>query len=165
MEGLFFHCILSVCVCVCVRLCLWLKLRPNGCTDLDAVFAKQLLSTLAQTLIKFVTLGQRPRSQWIKIHFLTSLSYISALVHLIKLKFGLPLWYALCRFVVEFYKNQMGDDVIVTSFQFSPYKCPYFKSTEPTNFIFGTNIQQHKVHLMIKMKLTLTDDKDHRQRS
>ena len=36
-----------VCVCVCVRLCLWTKFQSNGCTDLDAVFAKRLLSTLA----------------------------------------------------------------------------------------------------------------------
>ena len=50
-----------VCVCmsvwVCVRLCLWTKCQPNECTDLDAVFAKRLLSTLARTLLKLVTLG------------------------------------------------------------------------------------------------------------
>ena len=31
---------------------------------------------------------------------------------------------------------------------------------EPTNFVLGTNTQQHNVHLglMIKIKVTLTDD-------
>ena len=38
-------------------------------------------------------------------------------------------------------------------------------SIEPTNFILGTNTQQHNVHLMIKMKVTLTDDEGHRRRS
>ena len=54
VEGLYFHCSLSVCVCVCVCLCvycfLWTKFQPNGCTDLDAVFAKWLLTALARTL-------------------------------------------------------------------------------------------------------------------
>ena len=93
-------------VCLCVRLCLWTKFlgQPNRWTDLDAVFAKRLISTLARTLLKLVTLGQRSRSQWLKIHFffiilLTSLMYISALVCLTNLKFDMTLWYALCRFV------------------------------------------------------------------
>ena len=51
-------------VCLCVRLCLWRKFQPNGCTDLNAVFAKRLHSTLARTLLKLVTLGQRWRSKW-----------------------------------------------------------------------------------------------------
>ena len=36
---------------------------------------------------------------------------------------------------------------------------------EPTNFVLGTNTQQNNVHLMIKMKVTLTDDEGHRLRS
>ena len=75
VERLYFHCSLSVClsvclcVCVCVRLCLWTKFQPNSYIDLDAVFAKQLFSTLARTLLKFVTFGQRSRSQWRNINF------------------------------------------------------------------------------------------------
>ena len=46
---------------------------------------------------------------------------------MITLKFGMPLGYALGRFVFEFHKNQMGDDVSVKSYKFSPNKCPYFK--------------------------------------
>ena len=38
-------------------------------------------------------------------------------------------------------------------------------SIEPTNFVLGTNIQQHNVQLMIKMKVTLVDDEGHRRRS
>ena len=60
----FYLCVcLFVCVCVYVRLCLWTKFQPSGCTDLEAVFAKRLLTTLAQTLLKLVNLGQRSRSQ------------------------------------------------------------------------------------------------------
>ena len=68
---------LCVCVCVCVCMCvyvsvcpefLWTKFQPNGCTDLDAVFAKWLLTALARTLLKLVTLGQRSRSLWPKMY-------------------------------------------------------------------------------------------------
>ena len=45
-----------VSVCLCVRLCLLTKFQPNGCTDLDAVLAKRLFSTLAQNLLKLVTM-------------------------------------------------------------------------------------------------------------
>ena len=45
---------------------------------------------------------------------LTSLlMYMSALLQLIELKFGMPLRYALHRSVFEFHKNQVDDDVIV----------------------------------------------------
>ena len=36
---------------------------------------------------------------------------------------------------------------------------------EPTNFVLGTNTQQYNAHLIIKMKVTLTDDEGHRRRS
>ena len=61
----------SVCLCMCVSVCpdfLWTKFQPNGCTDLDAVFAKWLLTALALILLKLVILGQRSRSQWLNIH-------------------------------------------------------------------------------------------------
>ena len=35
-------------------------------------------------------------------------------------------------------------------------------SIEPTNFVLGTNTQKHNVNLMIKVKVTLTDNKGHR---
>ena len=38
-------------------------------------------------------------------------------------------------------------------------------SIEPTNFVLGINTKQHNVHLMIKMKVTLTDDEGHRSPS
>ena len=63
----------SVCVCVsvCLSVCpdfLWTKFQPNGCTDLDAVFTKWLLTTLARSLLKLVTLGRRSRSRWPKLY-------------------------------------------------------------------------------------------------
>ena len=64
-----------VCVCVCVSVCLsvcpiflWTKFQPNGSTDLDAVFAKWLLITLARTLLNLMILGQRSRSRWPKMY-------------------------------------------------------------------------------------------------
>ena len=57
----------------------------------------------------------------------------------------------------------MGDDVIdVVSKQLSII---ISNSIEPTNFVLGTNTQQHNVHLMMKMKVTLTDDYGKGQRS
>ena len=55
----------------------------------------------------------------------------------------------------------MDDDVIVTS------KKVFIMSNcfEPTNFVLGTKTQQHNVHLMMKMKVTLTYDEGHRRRS
>ena len=60
----------SVCVCVCVStVFLWTKFQPNGCTDLDAVFAEWLLIALAQIQMKLVTLDQSSGSQWHVINF------------------------------------------------------------------------------------------------
>ena len=58
---------------------------------------------------------------------LASLLWISPFLCLIKMKFSLSLRYALGRFVFEFHKIQMGDDVIMTSFKFSANNYPYFK--------------------------------------
>ena len=71
VDGLYFHCWLSVCVSVCVFVseCLWTKFQPNGCTDLNAIFAKRLFNILARTLWKLVTLHQRSRSQWSNLYF------------------------------------------------------------------------------------------------
>ena len=69
---IFIEVCLCVCVCVCVSVCpefLWTKFQPNGCTDLDAVFAKWLLTAMARTQLKLVTLGQRSRSQSRNTHF------------------------------------------------------------------------------------------------
>ena len=63
-------------------------------------------------------------------------------------------------FVVAFHKNQMGDDVMVTSFRFFPYQCSFF-SNSTEHFVFGTNIQQHNVHLLIKVQVTLTKTYGH----
>ena len=38
------------------------------------------------------------------------------------------------------------------------------KSIEPTNFVLGTNTQQHNIHLMIKMKVTLTGNEGHKRK-
>ena len=49
---------------------------------------------------------------------LTFLPCISALLCLIKMKFGMWLRYTLGRFVFRFHKIWMGDDVIMTSYKF-----------------------------------------------
>ena len=73
--------------------------------------------------------------------------------------------YTLSRFVFKFHKIRMGDDVIMTSLTFLQTIVHISKSIEPTNFVLGSNTQQHNVHLRIKMKVTLTDDEGHRRRS
>ena len=78
------------------------------------------------------------------------------------MKFDMLLMYALRRFVFKFHKNQIGDDVIVTFFKFSQNSFHVSNSVEPTNFILGTNIHQHKEHLITKVKVTLTDSKGYR---
>ena len=71
--------------------------------------------------------------------------------------------YTLGRFVFEFHKNRMSDDVIVTSFNFFSQTCVHISnSIEPINFVLGTNTQQHNVDLIIKIKVTLTDNEGHR---
>ena len=83
-----------------------------------------------------------------------------------KMNFFKSLRYTLGRFVLKYKKNRMDDDVIVTSFKFSPNNCPYISNSfEHTNFVLGINTQQHNFHLIIKMKVTLTDDEGHRRRS
>ena len=60
----------------------------------------------------------------------------------------------------------MGDDVIMTSFKFSPI-VHISNSIVPTNIAIGTNMptQQHNVHLMINIKVILMDDEGHMRRS
>ena len=72
------------------------------------------------------------------------------------MKFNLLLRYALGRFVFEFYKIRMDDDVIVTSFNFLQTIVHILNSSEPTNFILDTNVQLNKVHLLIEVKVALT---------
>ena len=56
------------------------------------------------------------------------------------------------RFAFKSYKNQMGDDVIVMSLKFSPNYCHNISiSIEHKNFILGTNIQKHWVHLILRV--------------
>ena len=89
------------------------------CIDSDPIEIGELRSKLKVTVTQY--------SSFLHNYLFTLLLYISFLLCLIELKFGMLLRYALYRFVVEFHKNQMGDDVMATSFKFSLYKCPYFK--------------------------------------
>ena len=95
---------------------------------------------------------------------LTFLLKISALWCPIKIKFGMSLRYVLGRVVFELYKsNGLCRCCDVLSYHHTIIHT--LNSIEPTNFILGTNIQQHEVHLMIKVKVTLTDSEGHRWRS
>ena len=97
-----------VSVCLCVRHFLWTKFQPNGCIDLDAVFAKWLLTALAQILLNSVTLGQRSRLQWRNIRFSSQFSvnfptfYLSSLMS-DQNEIWKSLRYALCIFAFEFH--------------------------------------------------------------
>ena len=74
----------SLCVCMCLSVCvstvfLWTKFQPNGCTDLNADFAKWLLPAIARTLMILVTLGKKSRSQWRNTHFFLHNSFLTSL--------------------------------------------------------------------------------------
>ena len=56
----------------------------------------------------------------------------------------------------------MDDDVMVS---FLHTNVHISNSIEPTNFSFGTNIQQYNVHLIIKAHMTLAKAEGHRLRS
>ena len=118
--------------CVCVRLCLWTKFMPNQSIDLDAVFAKWLLTILARILLNLLTLGQRSRSQWRNTLFFIILCLRPCFVS--QLSYVQSKWNSVCRLdkllvdlCLDFIKNWMGDDIIVTSLKVSPNNCPYPK--------------------------------------
>ena len=102
---------LSVCLSVCmsVWLCLWTKFQPNGCIDLDKVFRYMVAFCTGSDPIEIGDLGLKVKVTVTQYPFilhnslLTSLLYITAPLCLIKLKFGMPLTYALCKFVCEFH--------------------------------------------------------------
>ena len=110
VEGYIFT---AVCLCVCLSV--WLSVCPtlHACEQnssrTDAPIWTQFLlnGCLAHWLnpIEICDLGSKVKvtvaqNLFFLHHFLlTSLLYISALVCLINLKFGMLLWYALCRFV------------------------------------------------------------------
>ena len=77
----------------------------------------------------------------------------------------MPLRYALCRSEIEFHKNQIGDDVIVTSFKFPKTIIHISNSIEPTDFVLGTSTQEYNVHLTIEMKVTWAVKVGQRQRA
>ena len=89
------------------------------CTDLNPVEIGDLGSEVKVTVTFY--------SFFLYDSLLTSLPCISALLRTIKMKYGMSLEYTLGQFVFKFLKNRIGDDVIVTSFKFSPYNCPYLK--------------------------------------
>ena len=56
----------------------------------------------------------------------------------------------------------MDDDVIVTSFKFSAKSINISNSMERIKFILGTNVQQHNVHITVKVKVNLAYAEGHR---
>ena len=65
IKGLYFHC--SLCGCVCLSVNVSVNKIPTELMHwFDSVFTKWLLTTLAQTLFKSVTLDQKLRSLWPK---------------------------------------------------------------------------------------------------
>ena len=127
VDGLYFHCSLSVCLLMNKipaepNAPIWMRFLLNGCLQhwLNPIEIGDIWSRSHYTVTKYLF--------FLYNTLLTSLLWISALLCLIKMKFGMPLWYALGRFRFEFHKNQKGDYFIVTSSKFSSNHCPYFKS-------------------------------------
>ena len=154
MEGLYFHCSSSVCLSMCLSMSLSVCLSmcstllvnnipAERCIDLGAVFAKRLLM-LAHWFGPYWNWWPWVKGQGhsgsisIFLHnfLLISLLYISAFVCLIKLKFCMSIWHALCRFVIEYHKNQKGMTSKWRHLSFLHRNVHISNSIEPTNFFF-----------------------------
>ena len=63
--------------------------------------------------------------------------------------------YTLDSIIFEIYENRMDDNVFEASFKFVCTIVHISNSIELTNFILGKNIQQHRVHQMLKSESDL----------
>ena len=136
-RGVIFSLQLWVCLCVCVSVCVsGSAYEQNSSRTDEPIWTLFSLNGCLRHWLKLYWMW----CPWVKsqghsdvmptfLHnsLLTSLPYISALLCLIKMKFGMSLRYPLGQFVFKFHKNRMGDDVIVISFRFSLNNCPYLK--------------------------------------
>ena len=130
VEGLYFHCSLSVYMCVYVSVCLsvsvcvcqWKKIQPSGSTN---GFGRGLLILLAQILLKLMTVGQMWRSQWLKVYFsllkCVFVLWISTILYPITMKIGVSLSY------MPFGGFVFKIKWLMTSFKISQNNCPYLK--------------------------------------
>ena len=97
----------SVCVCVSVNKIAAERMHQFGCG-----FRWIVAYCTGSNPIEIGDLGSKVKVTVTQYPFflhsslLTSLLFISALLYLIKLKFSMPLRYAICRFVFEFYKKK-----------------------------------------------------------
>ena len=68
--------------------------------------------------------------------------------------------------LIDLCLNFLRKKWMMTSFKFFFLTIIHISnSIEPTNVILGTNVQLHKIHLLIRMKVTLKDDEGHKWRS
>ena len=131
MEWLYFRYSVSVCVYVCLSVCPFVNKMPIQTYTPILMWSSLNSCRITSNPIDIGDLGSKVNKVTVTkypfffLHhsLLTSLMYISSLLCLIKLKFGMPLTYALCKFVCEFHWNQVGDDVKVTSIKFSIWVC------------------------------------------
>ena len=169
---------LCVCLCVCLSICLTLlvnKIQAKRILRFGRIFRKMVANGTSSYPIEIGDLWTKVKSQWRNIHFflpnslLTLLLWISPLLRPIKMEFGRFLRYAFGRFMFEFDKNPTNDDVIVTSFKFSPYKCQYFQFYWTYKLQFWYKVNKHstteKKNPMIKVQVTFTKAEVYRWRS
>ena len=136
----------AVCLCVCLSVCVSCSACEQNSSQTDApIWMRFLLNGCLPHWLDPIEIGEHGSKVKVTVtqypffynSLSTSLLYISALLCLIKLKFGMSLRYALWRFVLEFQKNRMDYvSFLQTFFNISI-------SIETTIFILGTNIQQH----------------------
>ena len=123
---------LSVCLCVCVCMCvcpavLVNKIPAKRMHRFGRSFRYMAAYRTGSNSIEIGDLGSKVKVTvtwypfFLHNSLLTSLPCISALLCFIKMS----LWYTLGRFVFKFHEIRMGDDVIMTSFKFSPNNYPY----------------------------------------
>ena len=75
-------------------------------------------------------------------------------------------WYvALVDLCLNFIKIEWAMTSLWHHLDFLQSNVHISNSIEPTNFVFGTNTQQHNVYPRMKMKMIFTDDEGHRRRA
>ena len=131
MEELCFYFSLSVCACVCVCVCLSVCEQHADQTATPILTRSSLNSCLLQSLEPYWNWWPwvKDRSQWRNIHFsfiiLCYLPYFG-----FQPSYDRSKWNSVCRLdmpLVDVCLNFIRFELVMTSFKFSAYNCPYFQ--------------------------------------
>ena len=121
-----FHSSLSVCVSVCLWVCLNACKQNSSWTDAPIWTRFSLNACLLHWLKPYWNWWPWVKGQdhsdaisfFLHNSLLTSFLCFSIILCSIEMKFSMPPRYALNRLKMDYHKNRIGDDIIITSFNF-----------------------------------------------